>query len=61
MKLKTGYEPPPIPDRRWDWYCYDEENYEGGMPIGHGATEDEAIIDFYIRMELDGYETGSHR
>ncbi len=52
MKLKTGYEPPPIPDRRWDWYCYDEDSYEAGMPIGHGPTEAAAIADWYIAKEL---------
>lgn len=52
MKIVTHYDPPPIPDRRWDWSAYDEDTYEGGMPIGHGATEREAIMDLMIELEL---------
>lgn len=52
MKLKTSYDPKPIPDRRYDWLCYDEDTYDGpGCPVGVGATEAEAIEDFVGQID----------
>lgn len=53
MKLRTTHEYPPIPDRRWDWSAVDDDTYEGGCPIGHGATEAEAIADLLAQIEED--------
>jgi hypothetical protein len=42
-KLITRYEPPPIPDRKFDWRAYwsgSEEHH-----VGWGLTEEEAIAD----------------
>ncbi len=42
-KINTSRIDPPIPTRAFDW-CATYDNYDGpGSPIGHGATEQEAI------------------
>ena len=43
MKIITSFVCPPIPMRDFDWQAV-VEGYEPGDAIGHGATEDEAII-----------------
>ncbi len=43
-KIQTSPIFPPIPIRGLDW-CAHFDNYEPGQPIGHGATEQEAIED----------------
>lgn len=49
MKIRTHFEYLPIPDRRFDWSAVDDDTYDGAedshCPIGHGATEQEAIND----------------
>ena len=45
MKVRTSFIYPPIPIRRFDWCAVDDETYEGGCPIGFGATETEAVAD----------------
>lgn len=45
MQIKTKYDPPPIPLRDHDWSAYDYDTYDEGMPVGYGATEQEAIDD----------------
>lgn len=46
MKIKTSFVYPPIPIRCFDWQAYDYDTYDGeGCPLGHGATEQEAIDD----------------
>lgn len=53
MKIKTIYDPPPIPLRQFDWCAYDDETYDGpGSPIGHGLTEQLAIEDLLERTEM---------
>ena len=44
MKIRTEYCAKPIPIRRFDWSAITDD-YEPGLPIGHGATEAEAIKD----------------
>jgi hypothetical protein len=51
-KIITKYDPPPIPQRQFDWSAVDE-NYEPGMPIGYGLTRAAAIIDLKELMEID--------
>lgn len=42
--ITTGHWRKPGPTNAFDWEAtYD--NYEGGDPVGHGATEAEAIAD----------------
>ena len=43
-KIETDFWLKPIPDRRYDWTAT-RESYDGGDPIGHGATEQGAIND----------------
>jgi hypothetical protein len=53
-RIIAKYDPPPIPDRRFDWYAVTDE-YDGpGSPIGHGRTEEEAVAD--LRQQLDDEE-----
>ena len=43
---RTGYAP-----RAERFSAYNDGGYEPGMPIGQGATADEAIADLLARME----------
>jgi len=47
--IVTSYIFPPIPDRRFDWQAvfddYDGAPDSGPQLIGHGRTENEAILD----------------
>jgi hypothetical protein len=49
MKIITDYWAKPIPTRDFDW-CAMDDNYEGGDPIGYGATEDAAIDDLIEQL-----------
>lgn len=40
----------PIPIRNMDWEAV-TDNYEPGDPVGHGATEQEAIADLLEQLE----------
>ena len=45
LHVVTNHVLPPIPDRSMDWNAIDDRTYEGGNPIGHGATPESAIRD----------------
>lgn len=45
--IHTRYINPPIPIRTCDWEATFDD-YEPGQPIGHGATELEAITDLFM-------------
>ena len=49
-KIITTFVYPPIPDRRWDWQAITDD-YEGGAPLGSGATEREAVLDLLDQLE----------
>ncbi len=49
-KIQTSPIFPPIHIRSLDW-CATFDNYEPGCPIGHGATEQEAIEDLKEQVE----------
>lgn len=53
MKIKTYYDPPPIPVRRFDWCAYDDDTYSGdaGQPLGWGETEAEAVSDLLSQID----------
>lgn len=52
MKIRTSFDYPPIPLRQFDWSAVDDDTYDGeGCPIGHGATEQEAINDLLEQIE----------
>lgn len=60
MKIVTYYDPPPIPDRQFDWRCYDESTYDcdyddergfySNCPVGYGRTKGEAWMDLLDKM-----------
>lgn len=50
VKIVTSYLATPNAVRNLDWMAY-AENWRVGDPIGHGATEQEAIDD--LREELE--------
>lgn len=49
-KIITSHDCPPIPNRSFDWSAV-TDNYDLGHPIGHGATEAEAIADLKQQLE----------
>jgi hypothetical protein len=52
MKLKATYDPPPIPDRRYDWSVVDDDTYDGpGCIVGFGPTQEAAIRDYMDQLE----------
>jgi len=57
MNIRTKYDPPPIPDRSFDWSAIDDSTYDGAEDsgirnqIGYGRTQAEAIADL---MEILG-------
>jgi len=59
IRIHTNFEYPPIPVRSFDWSAVDD-NYDcdcdqdgffSNCPIGHGATEEEAIADLIEQIE----------
>ena len=56
MKIKTVYDPPPIPLRDCEWCAWDEETCHGDSDqFGWGETEEEAIEDLKTKVS-DRYE-----
>lgn len=60
MKIATSYVFPPIPCRSYDWIAVDDDTYDvdcdqdgyfSTSPVGHGATEQEAIADMMEQIE----------
>lgn len=52
IKIVTSPVFPPIHIRGLDW-CAHYDTYEPGCPIGHGATEQEAINDLLEQTETE--------
>lgn len=50
MKIVTKYDPPPIPDRQYDWSACLEGASEDD-PVGFGPTMEAAIADLKIELE----------
>jgi hypothetical protein len=54
LKIQRHFNYPPIPIRNMDWSAV-EDNYDGAedsnCPVGHGATEVEAIKDLLEQIE----------
>lgn len=63
MTIKTNFDYPPIPTRSMDWSAYDSDTYDASYegedenghhwkssPVGHGATEQEAIDDLLEQL-----------
>ena len=61
VHLETVFVYPPIPIRSCDWTAYDGNTLDGDFdgegdfrytcPVGWGATEAEAIADFFDQLE----------
>jgi hypothetical protein len=52
MKIKTNFDYPPVPDRRFDWSAIDDDTYDGpGSPVGYGETEVAAIDDLLAQLQ----------
>lgn len=51
-KIITHYDPKPIPPRGFDWSAVTDD-YEGGHPVGYGATEEAAIADLKAQLDDD--------
>lgn len=59
IKIHTNFDYPPIPVRDMDWSAVDdnydcdcdEDGFFSNCPIGHGATEAEAIADLIEQIE----------
>lgn len=51
VNVKTEHVCPPIGIRDFDWSAIDADNYDEGEPIGHGATEADAIADLKAQLE----------
>ena len=49
-KVITSSDFPPIPDRRFDWSAY-QDGWEPGLPLGRGATREEAIADLLEQLK----------
>ena len=55
MKIVTNYNPPPIPNRNFDWCAWSDGLLDEG-PIGFGATEREAVEELFDKLEdYDGW------
>jgi hypothetical protein len=50
MKIKTHYDPKPIPMRQFDWNAVDDDTYDYDGPVGWGYTEKEAIGDLIEQL-----------
>lgn len=59
MKLRTTYDPKPIPTSAYDWSAVDDETYDGAPDsgnrnqVGYGKTEAEAVADLMAFMDLE--------
>jgi hypothetical protein len=59
VKIITHFVYPPIPVRNMDWQAVtdnydcdcDQDGYFSRDPMGHGATEQEAIADLMAQIE----------
>lgn len=57
LTIRTNFDYPPIPVRQFDWSAIDDDTYDGAedshCPIGHGATEEDAIEDLLEQIDDD--------
>jgi hypothetical protein len=51
-RICTSYDCPPIPSRKVDWSAWVDGTEEDG-PVGHGATEREAINELLDMLEAE--------
>lgn len=59
VSIHTSFDYPPIPDRSCDWSAVtddydadcDQDGFFSTHPMGHGATEADALADLKIQLE----------
>lgn len=60
VKIHTSHDYPPIPTRAFDWSAVTDDyeawtdgegDWTSTHPVGHGATEDEALADLVLQLE----------
>lgn len=51
MKIRTNFDPKPIPLRQFDWAAWDDDTLDCDSHMGWGETEDQAIADLQEKME----------
>ena len=55
MKIATGQDTTGYATYDYRWFAYDDDTFDGApdarSPIGHGATEQEAINDLLEQMK----------
>ena len=60
MRILTNHDYPPIPIRTMDWSAWDDDTYDADCnqdgyfstsPMGHGATEQQAIEDLWEQVK----------
>lgn len=51
MKIRTNFDPKPIPLRQFDWAAWDDDTLDCDSHMGWGATEEQAIADLQEKME----------
>jgi hypothetical protein len=44
-KIIVIFDPPPIPDRQFDWHAMYEPDDSEGHHVGYGHTREEALAD----------------
>jgi hypothetical protein len=63
VKIRTHFDYPPIPVRQFDWSAIDDDSYDGAedssCPIGHGATEEDAIEDLMDQLTDGEYSAAN--
>lgn len=52
MKIKTKYDPKPIPNRAYDWEAWDEDLGEAS-PRGFGEDEKTAVDELQQLLEAE--------
>lgn len=61
IKIHTSFDYPPIPVRDMDWSAVtddydcdcDQDGFFSTSPVGHGATEHDAIADLMAQIDDD--------
>ena len=49
-RIRTHFDPPPIPVRQFDWTAIlENDNFEGTL-VGYGATEEAARADLLSKL-----------
>lgn len=55
VRVRTDYNPPPVPTTAFDWSAYDDRTFDGDPSdkVGYGSTEEEAVSDLMAEMGIE--------